>query len=218
MSDVLPTETNLRKDVPLATGVIDYFPDALVAVAELSKIGNDKHNPGEPLHWSRGKSNDHPDCLMRHFVDRGKIDTDGVRHSVKVAWRALAILQLELEGTAADESTEFRVGDRVCLDQKAIAWWRGVSGVDDAAQKAIEGDDRWADDGGPVPESKAPNFKVGDRVRCTCRGCLSYGGLNQVAGIVTSINVVGSVLRVDSGKLIYVDEAVIDQADVRLAA
>lgn len=96
----LPTDAKARKKIPLATGCLDYFPDALAAVAELSRIGNDKHNPGEPLNWSRGKSNDHPDCLMRHFVDRGKIDTSGsepVRHSTEVAWRALAILQLEIE-------------------------------------------------------------------------------------------------------------------------
>jgi hypothetical protein len=108
-----------RKAVPVVTGVLDYFPDALVAVAELSRVGNDQHNPGQPLHWSRGKSNDHPDCLGRHLLDRGKFDTDGVRHSAKVAWRALAILQLEIE---ADEGVKplppveegvLVVGDRV---------------------------------------------------------------------------------------------------------
>lgn len=99
-SDVEPrltTNSDERKGIPLATGVIDYFPDALIEVARLSKVGNDKHNPGQPLHWARGKSDDHPDCLMRHFVERGTVDTDGIRHSAKVAWRALAILQLELE-------------------------------------------------------------------------------------------------------------------------
>lgn len=97
---VLPTDAKERKGMPIATGVIDYFPDALAAIAEVSRIGNDKHNPGQPLHWSRGKSNDHPDCLMRHFVERGLWDTTGsvkVRHSAQMAWRALAILQLEIE-------------------------------------------------------------------------------------------------------------------------
>src|SRR5690606_13426750 len=78
------TNSDERKGIPLATGVIDYFPDALVEVARLSKVGNDKHNPGQPLHWARGKSDDHPDCLMRHFVERGTVDTDGIRHSAKV--------------------------------------------------------------------------------------------------------------------------------------
>jgi hypothetical protein len=86
-----------RKNAPIARGLLDYFPDALVAVAELSKIGNDQHNPGQPLHWSRDKSTDHADCILRHMIDRGKVDTDGVLHATKVAWRALAMLQLELE-------------------------------------------------------------------------------------------------------------------------
>jgi hypothetical protein len=93
----LPTEAAARKAVPIATGVVDYFPLALVAVAELSKKGNDQHNPGKPLHWDRSKSTDEADALMRHFIDRGTLDVDGVRHSAKVAWRALALLQKELE-------------------------------------------------------------------------------------------------------------------------
>lgn len=86
-----------RKNAPMARGLLDYFPDALMAVAELSRVANDQHNPGQPMHWSKGKSNDHADSLMRHLIDRGMIDTDGQRHSVKVAWRALANLQIELE-------------------------------------------------------------------------------------------------------------------------
>jgi len=94
---VLPTEAKARKAIPVATGFVDYFPDAMVAVAELSRIGNDQHNPGKPLHWDRSKSGDESDALMRHFLQRGTIDTDGVRHSAKVAWRAMALLQKELE-------------------------------------------------------------------------------------------------------------------------
>lgn len=86
-----------RKQYPIATGVIDYFPDALVEIANVSFIGNEQHNPGQPLHWDRSKSTDEADALMRHFVDRGKRDTDGLRHSAKVAWRALALLQKEIE-------------------------------------------------------------------------------------------------------------------------
>lgn len=97
MSSLDGKDAKTRKAVPLATGVVDYFPDALLELAELSRIGNDQHNPGQPLHWAKEKSNDHPDCLMRHFVDRGKRDGDGVRHSTKVLWRAAAILQLEIE-------------------------------------------------------------------------------------------------------------------------
>ena len=93
----LPTDAKARKAIPIATGFIDYFPDAIAAVAELSRIGNDQHNPGKPLHWDRAKSADEADTLMRHFMERGTLDTDGVRHSAKVAWRALALLQKEIE-------------------------------------------------------------------------------------------------------------------------
>jgi len=93
----LPTDAKERKNVPIATGVIDYFPDAIVDIAILSRIGNDQHNPGKPLHWDRSKSGDESDALMRHFMERGTVDTDGVRHSTKVAWRALALLQKEIE-------------------------------------------------------------------------------------------------------------------------
>lgn len=98
----LPTSPAERKAIPLCTGLLDYFPDALAAVAACSRVGNDQHNPGEPLHWARGKSTDQADCIVRHLIERGKIDADGVRHSAKVAWRALALLQLEIE---ADRNT-----------------------------------------------------------------------------------------------------------------
>jgi hypothetical protein len=93
----LPAEN--RKSIPLATGLFDYFPDALVAVAKVSHDSNAKHNPGEPLGWSREKSNDHTDCMLRHFLDRGALDDDNLRHTAKMAWRALAILQLEIEAS-----------------------------------------------------------------------------------------------------------------------
>lgn len=96
----LPTDAAARKAVPVATGFVDYFPLAIAAVAELSRIGNDQHNPGKPLCWDRSKSGDESDALMRHFLERGTIDTDGVRHSAKVAWRAMALLQKELEDAA----------------------------------------------------------------------------------------------------------------------
>lgn len=92
-----PEEAAERKKYPVASGVMDYFPDALVAVAHVSYLGNEQHNPGQPLHWARGKSTDEADALMRHLLQRGLLDTDGVRHSAKLAWRALALLQKEIE-------------------------------------------------------------------------------------------------------------------------
>ena len=96
----LPTDAKARKDIPLATGLVDYFPLALSAIAECSQYGNTQHNPDKPVFWDRTKSDDESDALMRHFLERGTFDSDGIRHSTKVAWRALALLQKELERDA----------------------------------------------------------------------------------------------------------------------
>lgn len=98
---LLPTDAKERKTIPLASGVLDYFTSALIEIAKVSFAGNEQHNPGQPLHWARGKSMDHSDTMLRHFIERGTIDTDGKRHSAKMAWRALAILQEELEAAGA---------------------------------------------------------------------------------------------------------------------
>ena len=94
---VLPTDSKARKAIPLCTGVLDYFPAALAEVAKVSVAGNNQHNPGQELHWSRNKSSDFADTIARHLLERGGVDTDGIRHSAKLAWRALAMLQHELE-------------------------------------------------------------------------------------------------------------------------
>jgi hypothetical protein len=110
---ILPTDKQARKDTPIATGVLDYFPLAMAEVARVSKAGNDQHNPGQPLHWARGKSTDHADCVARHLLERGTVDEDGQRHSAKMAWRALALLQTELElaaGIDAEAAAKAPVG------------------------------------------------------------------------------------------------------------
>ena len=95
---MLPTDSKNRKATPITTGCFDYFPDALAAVAHHSFLANEKHNPGEPLHWSKEKSKDHADCIGRHLLERGKIDPEfGNSHTVALAWRALALLQTEIE-------------------------------------------------------------------------------------------------------------------------
>lgn len=93
----LPTDPKERKRTPIYSGLLKYFPDACASVANLSCVANEQHNPGEPMHWAREKSTDQEDCLIRHLMQIGTIDSDGIRHSAKVAWRALAILQLEIE-------------------------------------------------------------------------------------------------------------------------
>ena len=101
----LPTTDAERKALPIFDGVLMYFPDALMAVAAVSKAGNDQHNPGQPLHWARGKSMDQFNTGLRHSMDHRmgtRYDTDGGRHLAKAAWRALAALQLDIEEERAN--------------------------------------------------------------------------------------------------------------------
>lgn len=93
---LIDADSETRKGFPMARGLLDYFPDALAAVAEVSYLGNLKHNPGEEMHHARGKSMDHADCIVRHLVGRGGFDGK-TRESAALAWRALALLQEELE-------------------------------------------------------------------------------------------------------------------------
>ena len=98
----LPIDSAERKRFPLHDGLIAYFPEALAMVARVSYDGNEKHNPGEPLHWARGKSMDQKDCLLRHLVDaaaaahRAEIHQE-IYERAQVAWRALAELELKIE-------------------------------------------------------------------------------------------------------------------------
>ena len=100
----LPTDSNERKEYPLFRGVLRYFPAALAGIARISKIGNDKHNPGEELHHARSKSQDQGDCIIRHLMDiedllaaieRGEnVSQQEVLTEVnQMAWRALAFSQ-----------------------------------------------------------------------------------------------------------------------------
>ena len=97
-----------RKGFPLATGVLDYFPDALMAVAAVSLAGAQQHGTmaGDFPTWKRELSADHADALLRHLKDRGRLDTDKHRHSAKVAWRAMALLQEELEAEMMAEMVQ----------------------------------------------------------------------------------------------------------------
>lgn len=101
---VLPQDSKIRKDYPLYRGLLKYFPAALALVAKISKIGNDKHNPGKEMHHARGKSGDHEDCILRHLIDLhadyGKgvgRDEQGIPQVGYIAWRALALAQIWLE-------------------------------------------------------------------------------------------------------------------------
>lgn len=99
---MLPTDPKARKDLPMARGVLDYFPRAFAALAGVSMTGNRQHNPGQPMHWAKEKSTDHADCILRHMAERGTLDTDGERHSAKMLWRAAANLEIELLAEEGD--------------------------------------------------------------------------------------------------------------------
>ena len=100
-----------RKDRPVFTGVLKYFPDAIMEVAKVSLAGNQQHHPDKPLHWDRAKSTDELDALARHLIDAGSVDTDGQLHSAKVAWRALANLQKELEANKKKKGYDSQFGE-----------------------------------------------------------------------------------------------------------
>ena len=93
----LPEDADIRNSYPMADGLLDYFPNALAEVSQVSHIGNQQHNPGQPMHWARDKSTDHRNKILRHLIDTGGKDSKGVRHSAYLAWRALANLQQEIE-------------------------------------------------------------------------------------------------------------------------
>ena len=90
-----------RKTMPILSGAIAYFPDALGWVSFVSFVGNMQHNPGQPMHWAQEKSKDHKDCCARHLAGLGTLDDDGIPHSWKLAWRALANLQMEAQAAGA---------------------------------------------------------------------------------------------------------------------
>lgn len=104
----LPTDNTARKNTPLLTGCLAYFPAALAGVAQLSKRGSEKYNPGAPMHHDREHSRDHGNCLLRHLMDLqdwiAACERDGLAsvpeysagilaEADAICWRALALSQ-----------------------------------------------------------------------------------------------------------------------------
>lgn len=93
-------EAQRRKQRPLFTGCVAYFPRALMEVAHCSWLGQQQHNPGKPLAWDRSKSSDDVDAWLRHRAEGGSIlakDSDGAYLFSKVIWRELAEFEKALE-------------------------------------------------------------------------------------------------------------------------
>lgn len=113
VTGLLPKDYEARKALPIFDVLTRYFPDAWVAVTRVSVAGNVQHNPGEPLHWARGKSMDQFNTALRHMMDHasGKmydeeppevlaaLGGESTRHLAKAAWRILAALQLSIEAS-----------------------------------------------------------------------------------------------------------------------
>lgn len=99
IKDSLPNEATKRKGTPVFSGVLSYFPDAVKEVSKCSLAGQKQHNHGDTLYWDKSKSTDNSDALVRHLIDHSvnPVDDDGVLHLAKVAWRALAVLQIYLD-------------------------------------------------------------------------------------------------------------------------
>ena len=97
--DKEPTKAEDRKATPVYSGVLKYFPNALKEVSKCSLAGQKQHNHGNELYWDKNKSTDNEDALVRHLIDHSSnpLDDDGVLHLAKVAWRALASLEIYLE-------------------------------------------------------------------------------------------------------------------------
>lgn len=97
----MSTDPAVRKRLPVATGFMKYFPDAMKCVSLVSKVGNDQHHPGDPLWWDKEKSKDEEDAGARHALDAlADVPTDPalaelgkLGHLAQRAWRAMAALQ-----------------------------------------------------------------------------------------------------------------------------
>jgi len=96
--EVVTDKAQERKKIPVYSGFVKYFPNAMKEVAVCSRIANEQHHAGKPLHWDMDKSTDELDAMMRHLIDHTSepIDDDGIRHLTKVAWRAMAMLERTL--------------------------------------------------------------------------------------------------------------------------
>ena len=86
---ILPTDAKERKSIPVYTGFIKYFPNAIAAIAKVSLEGGLQHGQtAETLFWDRDKSKDELDAMMRHVLEEDW---------AQVAWRAMANLEKKLE-------------------------------------------------------------------------------------------------------------------------
>ncbi len=126
---------NKRKEHPVFSGVLKYFPDALMEISKCSLQGQLQHNPDKPLAWDRTKSSDDLDALTRHLLQAGEMDEDGILHSTKVAWRSLANLQKELEEIKKEEKFNVEQYNRNRLPEDQIISGTEIAYIIDEEKK-----------------------------------------------------------------------------------
>jgi hypothetical protein len=97
-TQIFPEDDKQRLEYPIFSGLLDYFPHACAEVARHSKIGNDQHNPGEPMHWATEKSVGRGDKIGRHLMDgwttaKQNLRDKTIRHFAAMCWRSLELLE-----------------------------------------------------------------------------------------------------------------------------
>jgi hypothetical protein len=121
MSSIYGGDPAERKMLRVFTVLCHYFPKAMREVTRVCVAGNAQHNPGEPLHWVRGKSMDQMNALFHHMVDHemgevfdqtdppeilAAVDGKPLYSMAKGAWRALAELELTIEREEEKDTAE----------------------------------------------------------------------------------------------------------------
>jgi Domain of unknown function (DUF5664) len=84
-------------------GLFDYFPQACMAVADVSTAGASKYS------WKGWEKvpdgeNRYRNAVGRHILKRsieGEYDPEGFMHDAQIAWNALAVLELVLRSKNA---------------------------------------------------------------------------------------------------------------------
>jgi hypothetical protein len=176
MKTSLPEDSAERKGIPMDGGCLEYFPAALAGVALHSRLGNDKHNPGQPLHHARGKSSDHGDCVVRH-----KMDISAMLKTL----RALKANNVRIDA----KDIETLLTEANALSWRALALSQEIH--EEFGDAPLAPNARFPE---PVTSNQKPVLVVGARIRIKC------GVDDPITGTVVSIHPTGtdnSLLRVD---------------------
>lgn len=81
---------------PVVKGFMAYFPNALAAVADVSKFGASKYDWGNWRHVDNGVER-YTEALGRHLLQDGVDSESGLLHAAHTAWNAMARLELMLQ-------------------------------------------------------------------------------------------------------------------------